>query len=137
MILGGQKWHNITTSVDSDPTIFYIFVGGNDFFHLIGQIDTGVKTIFSYFIANFFHVGLVDLILGAITILCFINAIVSMVYIYLQAKQKYGKVEKYTSNKKNDKCQGKSLKGICIKSTFTNTKTYGTVSKNIKTREKD
>ena len=54
--------------------------------------------------------GLVDLILGAITILCFINAIVSMVYIYLQAKQKYGKVEKYTSNKKMISAKGKVQK---------------------------
>jgi hypothetical protein len=37
-------------TVDGDLTTLYIFIGETDFFHLLGQIDTGVRTIFSNFI---------------------------------------------------------------------------------------
>ena len=69
-------------TVDGDLSTFYIFVGETIFFHLIGQLDTGVRTIFSNFIDNFFHIGLVDLILGSVTILCLINALVQMIYFH-------------------------------------------------------
>jgi len=97
-------------TVDGDHTTFYIFIGETDYFHLIGQLDTGVRNIFSNFLDNFFHVGLVDLILGSIRILCLINALVSMIYL-CKFNRKLTKIEKMPVSKKILKnIKGKSKK---------------------------
>jgi len=86
-------------TVDGDLTTFYIFVGETNFFHLLGQLDTGVRTIFSNFLDNFFHIGLVDLILGSVTILCLINALVQMIYL-CKLNKKVKRMEKMPVSKK-------------------------------------
>jgi len=86
-------------TVDGDLTMLYIFIGETDFFHLLGQLDTGIRTIFSNFIDNFYHIGLVDLILGSITILCMINALVSMIYL-CKLNKKVKKIETIPVSKK-------------------------------------
>jgi len=95
-------------TVDGDLTTLYIFIGETDFFHLLGQLDTGIKTIFSNFMDNFYHIGLVDLILGSITILCLINALVSMVYL-CKLNKKLKKIETMPVSKKI--FQGTTKKG--------------------------
>jgi hypothetical protein len=96
-------------TVDGDSTTFYIFVGETNFFHLIGQLDTGVRTIFSNFLDNFFHIGLVDLILGSVTILCLINALVQMIYL-CRLNKKVKRIEKMPVSKKLQNVKGKSKK---------------------------
>jgi len=92
---GGKQLY----TVDGDLNTLYIFIGETDFFHLLGELDTGIRTIFSNFIDYFYHIGLVDLILVSITILCMINALVSMIYL-CKLNKKVKKIETIPVSKK-------------------------------------